>query len=220
VDLINRAAAPFHETDLEKILKSVVDSGKLRATFGREDAILNADVTFLAVGTPSKPNGRIDLTFIKDACIKIGKVLKKKKDYHLVAVRSTVVPGTTENLVKPTIEKWSGKTAGRDFGLVMQPEFLRQGSAIYDTLNPDRIIVGELDPRSGETLLKLYRNFYAEKLPPTLRMNLSSAEMIKYASNAFLAAKISYMNEIANICEKVPGAPLSKLRRAWASTNA
>ena len=156
-------------------------------------------------------DGSIDLTFIKETSIKIGKALQKKTGYHLVVVRSTVVPGTTENVVKPAIEKQSRKVAGHDFGLAMQPEFLRQGSAIYDTLNPDRIIIGEYDQRSGEHLVDLYKEFYQAKLPPTLRMNLASAEMIKYASNAFLATKISFMNEIANICEKVPGVDVVKV---------
>lgn len=208
---INQGVPPFHETDLEETLRRVIDSGKLRATLGREDAILNSDITFIAVGTPSRPDGSIDLTFIKEAGLKIGETLRKKTGYHLVAVRSTVVPGTTEDVVKPAVEKRSGKSAGTDFGLVMQPEFLRQGSAIYDTLNPDRIIVGEFDSRSGETLLSFYREFYGERLPPTLRMNLASAEMVKYASNSFLATKISFMNEIANICEKVPGVDVVKV---------
>lgn len=209
--LINQAVSPFYETGLEESLKKVLDSGKLRVILGREDAVLNSDVTFIAVGTPSRADGSIDLAYIKDSSAKIGQALRKKTGYHLVAVRSTVVPGTTENVVKPTIEKHSSKIAGRDFGLVMQPEFLRQGSAIYDTMNPDRIIIGEYDQKSGDTLENLYKEFYKENLPPTLRMNLASAEMIKYASNAFLATKISFINEIANICEKVPGVDVAKV---------
>jgi len=209
--LIGQGIPPFHETGLEEVLRRTVSSGKLRATLGREDAVLNSDVTFVAVGTPSRSDGSIDLKFIKDSSAKIGEAIRKKNGYHLVAVRSTVVPGTTENLVKPTIEKHSSKNTGKDFGLVMQPEFLRQGSAIYDTMTPDRIIIGEYDPRSGEMLLNLYKEFYGEKLPPTVHMNLASAEMIKYASNAFLATKISFINEIANICEKVPGVDVAKV---------
>ena len=173
--------------------------------------MLRSDVTFIAVGTPSRADGSIDLTHVKDSCINIGRALKKKKGYHLTVLRSTVVPGTTGDLVKRTLEKNSGRKAGRDFGLAMQPEFLREGSAIEDTMNPDRIIIGEYDPRSGETLLNLYREFYGKRLPPTLRTNLASAEMTKYASNAFLATKISFMNEVANICEKVPGVDVVKV---------
>ena len=211
VKLINKGIAPFHEKDLAEILKKAMNNGKLKATLGRENAVQNSDVTFVAVGTPSRTNGSIDLRFIRDSSAKIGKAIKEKTDPHLVAVRSTVVPGTTQSVVKSSIEKSSGKVAGRDFGLVMQPEFLRQGSAIYDTMNPDRIIIGEYDRKSGETLENFYRDFYKQKLPPVLRMNLASAEMIKYASNAFLATKISYINEIAKLCERVPGVDVAKV---------
>jgi len=208
---INRAIPPFHETGLDQTLKRALDSGRMRATVGREEAVLNSDVTFIAVGTPSRTDGSIDLAFIKDSSARVGEALQRKVSYHLVAVRSTVVPGTTENIVKPMIEKHSGRAAGEDFGLVMQPEFLRQGSAIYDTINPDRIIIGEFDSRSGDSLLDLYRQFYGEKLPFALRMNLASAEMVKYASNAFLATKVSFINEVANICEKVAGVDVVKV---------
>jgi len=211
VRLINQAITPFYETGLEESLKRTLHSGKLQVTLGREDAVINSDITFVAVGTPSRRDGSIDLAHIKDSSVKIGKVLGRKGNYHLVVIRSTVVPGTTENLVKSTIEKHSGKKAGNDFGLAMQPEFLRQGSAIYDTMNPDRIVIGEYDQKSGETLDNLYKEFYKEKLPPTLHMNLATAEMIKYASNAFLATKISFINEIANICERVPGVDVVKV---------
>jgi nucleotide sugar dehydrogenase len=211
VRVINQAVPPFYETGLEDMLKRSIGSGRLRATRDSEDAVSRSDVTFIAVGTPSRADGSIDLTHVKDSCAKTGRALKKKKGYHLIVLRSTVVPGTTSNLVKPTLEKNSRKKAGRDFGLAMQPEFLREGSAIEDTINPDRIIIGEYDPRSGETLLNLYREFYGKRLPPTLRTNLASAEMTKYASNAFLATKISFMNEVANICEKVPGVDVVKV---------
>jgi UDPglucose 6-dehydrogenase len=211
VKLINQAIPPFYETGLEETLKRVVGLSRLRANIGPEDAVLNSDVTFIAVGTPNRADGSIDLSYVTNSSIEIGKVLKRKTGYHLVAVGSTVIPGTTENLVKPAIEKHSEKKAGRDFGLVMQPEFLREGSAIYDTMNPDRIVIGEYDQESGEILESLYKEFYKEKLPPTLHMNLASAEMIKYASNAFLATKISFINEIANICEKVPDTDVVKV---------
>jgi UDPglucose 6-dehydrogenase len=210
MNLINQSIPTFHETGLQEILKRTVDSSRLQATLRREDAILGSDITFVAVGTPSRTDGSIDLRYIKDSSVEIGKAIHKKEAYHLVVIRSTVVPGTTENLVKPIIEKYSRKMAGRDFGLLMQPEFLRQGSAIYDTLNPDRIIIGEHDTRSGEKLENFYKDFYTT-LPPILHTNLASAEMIKYASNAFLATKISYMNEIANICETIPGLDVSKV---------
>ena len=211
VGAINQAVPPFYETGLENMLKRSIGSGRLRATRDSEDAVLRSDMTFIAVGTPSRADGSIDLTHVKDSCAKIGKALRKKKGYHLVVLRSTVVPGTTGDLVRPTLEKNSRRKAGRDFGLAMQPEFLREGSAIEDTMKPDRIIVGEYDLRSGETVVNLYKEFYGKKLPPTLRTNLASAEMIKYASNAFLATKISFINEVANICEKVRGVDVVKV---------
>ena len=121
-----------------------------------------------------------------------------------MVVKSTVVPGTTENIVKPLLEKHSNKQCGSDFGLCMNPEFLREGSALHDTLHLDRIIIGEHDEKSGDTLNALYKEFYGEKTPPTIRTNLPTAELIKYANNAFLATKISFINTIANICEKIP----------------
>ena len=131
--LINRGVPPFYEPDLEELLEKVVKRGRLKCVLGREEAVLNTDVTFIAVGTPSRPDGSIDLQFIENAAREIGEVLKKKSTYHLVVIKSTVVPGTTENVVKPILEKHSNKRCGTDFGLCMSPEFLRQGSAIYDT---------------------------------------------------------------------------------------
>jgi UDPglucose 6-dehydrogenase len=126
-----------------------------------------------------------------------------------VVVKSTVVPGTTENMVKPIIEKHSGKRCGIGFGLCMNPEFLREGAALYDTLHPDRIIIGEYDKKSGDVFENLFTQFYKEELPPIIRTNPSTAELIKYANNAFLATKISFINTIANVCEKIPGADVT-----------
>jgi UDPglucose 6-dehydrogenase len=126
-----------------------------------------------------------------------------------VVVKSTVVPGTTENVVKPLLEKHSRKHCGFDFGLCMSPEFLREGSALYDTLHPDRIVIGEHDKKSGDTLDVLCRDFYEEEAPPIIRTNLPTAELIKYSNNAFLATKISFINTIANICEKIQGADVT-----------
>jgi UDPglucose 6-dehydrogenase len=140
------------------------------------------------------------LSQIREASEKIGLALKKKKDYHVVVVRSTVVPGTTEELVLPTLERFSKKKAGADFGICMNPEFLREGQAIKDFLFPKKIgiVVGELNKRSGDTMLRLYKTFDAKILRTTLR----TAEMIKYARNSYLAKDVSFANEIANICEK------------------
>jgi len=135
--------------------------------------------------------------------------LRVKDEYHLVVLRSTVVPGTTENVVKPIVEVRSGKRCGEGWGLCFNPEFLSEGSAVEDTFNPDRIVIGECDERSGDVLESLYKEFYAEKMPPLLRTSPVNAELIKYANNAFLAMKVSFINTIANICERIPGADVT-----------
>lgn len=202
IRLINDKIPPFYEPMLPDLLKCGIESGNLKVIYGREEAILNTDVTFVTVGTPELADGSIDLTFVKKACEEIGRALRKKGEYHLVAIKSTVTPGTTSSVVKPMLEAESGKSAGRDFGLCMTPEFLRQGSSIYDTFNPDRVIIGEHDEISGDALHSLFQEFYHNYVP-IVRMNLASAEMVKYASNAFLATKISFANELANVCEKL-----------------
>mgnify|MGYP001038797745 CR=1 FL=1 len=211
VKQVNNGIAPFYEEGLEPLLKKAVAAGNLRASLGRYEAVLESDMSFVAVATPSSPDGRIDLDLIEASSREIGEALRKKTGYHLVVVRSTVVPGTTENTVKLAVEKHSKKKAGEGFGIAMQPEFLRQGSAVFDTMNPDRVVIGEYDARSGDMLDVLYRDFYRNKDIPILRMNLASAEMIKYASNAFLATKISFINELANLCERVNGLDINKI---------
>jgi UDPglucose 6-dehydrogenase len=203
---INKGIPPFYEPDLQETLQKVVKEGSLTCTLKRQDAVLDTDLTFIAVGTPSKQDGSIDLQHIEGAAREIGQALAKKDTYHLVVVKSTVAPGTTENVVKPILEKNSRKHCGQGLGLCMSPEFLREGTALYDTLHPDRIIIGEHDDKAGATLETQYRNFYGEKMPPLIRTNLATAELIKYASNSLLATKISFINTIANICEKTSGA--------------
>jgi UDPglucose 6-dehydrogenase len=208
-ELINKGVPPFFEYGLEEMLQKVVKKGYLKCVLDREEAVLNTGITMISVSTPSKPDGSIDLRFIGSSAREIGEALNKKDAYHLVVVKSTVVPGTTENMVKPSIEKSSGKRCGVDFGLCMNPEFLREGSALYDTLHPDRVIIGEHDEKSGDILESLYRDFLGEEMPPMIRTNLPTAELIKYANNAFLAAKISFINTMANICDKIPGADVT-----------
>jgi UDPglucose 6-dehydrogenase len=168
----------------------------------------------VAVGTPSKPDGSIDLTYIESAATSIGRALKQKDGYHITIIKSTVVPGTTQNVVKPRLEAESEKCCGIDFGLCMNPEFLRQGSAFWDTLNADRVVIGSCDEQSGDKLEGLYADFYSAHVPPIIRTSLSTAELIKYASNAMLATKISFINTIANICEKIPGADVKVVAQA------
>jgi UDPglucose 6-dehydrogenase len=208
VSLTREGRTPFFEPELERALKRALGKGTLIPVLGRSKAISEADVIFVTVGTPSLPDGAANLSFIKETAKEIGKAMKRKKAYQLIVVKSTVPPGTTENVVRPILEEHSDKRAGKDFGLTMSPEFLREGSSLYDVSNPDRILIGELDERSGDSLEELNREAYHGKVP-ILRMSLASAELAKYASNCFLAAKISFMNEMANICERIPKALVS-----------
>lgn len=198
VDLINSGKSPIYEKGLDEIIKKTIGKN-LTATTSIRDAVLNSDVTFICVGTPPNSDGSSDLRYITDASGNIGKQLAEKNSYHVVVVKSTVLPGTTENIVIPSIEKNSRKIAGKDFGVVMNPEFLREGVALEDFLKPDRIVIGSIDKRSGDLIERLYAGFNSK----ILRTNLKTAEMIKYASNAFLATKVSFINETGNICKEL-----------------
>lgn len=202
-ELIGKGVSPFYEPRLETMLEEATQNGNLKVVSGTEGAVLGSDISFIAVGTPILADGNIDLKFIRACTKEIGKALRKKEGFHLVVVKSTVTPGSTEKVIKPLLENYSRKRVGLNFGLAVNPEFLREGSAIHDILHPNRIVIGEYDEYSGRTLEMLYRKFYGDKIP-LLRTNPATAEMIKYASNAFLAAKISFINELANICERLP----------------
>jgi UDPglucose 6-dehydrogenase len=211
---INKGIPPFHEPNLQKLLKETVQNGRLKCLVNQtEKAVVETDLTFNAVGTPSRPDGSIDLQFIEKSTYEMGKALKQKSTYHVVIVKSTVVPGTTQDIVKPILEKES-KKCGSDFGLCMNPEFLRQGSAFEDTMHTDRIVIGEYDKKSGDALENLYTDFYGENTPSIIRTTLSTAELIKYASNSLLATKISFINTMANLCEKIPGADVKTVATA------
>jgi UDPglucose 6-dehydrogenase len=158
VTKINQGIPPFHEPGLPEMLTETIKNGHLQCfNFETEKAILETDVTFVAVGTPSRPDGSIDLQFIEAVSRDIGKVLAQKSQYHLFVIKSTVTPGTTQNIIKQILEKESQKSCGADFGLCMNPEFLRQGSAFHDTFNAARIVIGEYDRKSGEILENIYK---------------------------------------------------------------
>jgi UDPglucose 6-dehydrogenase len=211
---ITQGNAPFHEPELQEKLQENIRTGALSCVNSTEKAVADSDLTFVCVGTPSKADGSIDLKFVTSAAQQLGKALHKKNNFHVVVMKSTVIPGTTQNTVKPILEKESEKVFGVDFGLCMNPEFLRQGSAFQDTIKADRVVIGSQDKRSGDVLEDFYRNFYGTSSPPILRTSLSTAELIKYASNAMLATKISFINTIANICEKIPGADVKVVAAA------
>ena len=195
VEKINRGQPTIYEDGLDKLLLKAVKSKKLVAT----DSLDNAgktDFIFIAVGTPSNADGSINLNYIEKASSDIGRFIKQS-GYCVAVVKSTVLPETTEKVVIPAIEKTSGKKAGRDFGVCVNPEFLREGKALDDFFNPDRIVIGQIDKKSGDALRRLYKNFKC----PVKVTDMKTAELIKYASNSFLATKISFINEIGNLCK-------------------
>jgi UDPglucose 6-dehydrogenase len=197
INQIKAGIPPIYEEGLSELLKK--HAGKrLSATSDYDFAVMNSDVSFICVGTPSDSDGNIDLSIIKAASMSLGGSLRMKKGYHVIVVKSTVVPETTEKVVLPIIEKYSGKRTG-DFGIVMNPEFLREGKAVYDFMHPDKIVVGSLDKSSGDIVASLYNGLNCE----ITRTNPRTAEMIKYANNAFLATKISFANEVGNICKEL-----------------
>jgi len=199
VAMISSAQAPIHERGLPELLQR--NAGRrLRATTDLAGAVAEADMTFIAVGTPAA-EGRIDLGFVEAAASEIGTALRSRTSYSTVVVKSTVIPGTTAGLVRSTLERASGKKAGRDFGLGMNPEFLTEGTAVDDFTRPDRLVLGGIDARTHDVLRELYAGF--DMAVPRIYTNPTTAEMIKYASNAVLATMISFSNEIARLCSSV-----------------
>lgn len=194
---INDGVPPIHEIGLEELLKK--NSGvTLRATTNLREAVLGSDLTMIAVGTPYKGE-EIDLSQIRSAATAIGEALKDKDTYHVVVVKSTVVPGTTDTVVLPLLEAASGKKAGEHFGVGMNPEFLAEGRAVEDFMDPDRIVIGAIDEASGDRIAELYAEFAGVDV---VRTSTATAEMAKYTANALLATLISFSNEIGGICEQ------------------
>jgi UDPglucose 6-dehydrogenase len=206
--MINDGIAPFFEANLQEMMDDIKKRKPelLQCITDPIKAVLNTDISMITQGTPMREDKSIDLSYIESTAREIGEALKQKDKYHLVVVRSTVVPGTTRNLVSKIINEVSGKESGKDYGLCMQPEFLAEGRSIEDTLHPDRIVIGEFDEKSGAMLQEFYEYFYGKHLKncPILRMNLESAELVKYGNNCLLSTKISYANEFANFAELVP----------------
>ncbi len=206
VDRINRGEPPIHENGLEPILKRHIGK-RLRATTDLRAAVRDSEITFIAVGTPFDGQ-RIDLTFVREAARQIGAALRDKNGYHVVVVKSTVVPGTTDEVVLPELERASGKRAGADFGVGMNPEFLTEGVAVDDFMRPDRIVLGGIDQRSIDAQRRVYAAFTQT---PILETNNKSAEMIKYVSNSVLATMISFSNEIGNLCSTLGGVDVAEV---------
>jgi len=197
IDLINQGHSPIIEADISELLAANVKSGRLRATDESTQAILDTDLSFICVGTPSQPNGNLDLTFIRRVCEQIGQALKQKAVRHTVVIRSTILPGTMRNIVIPVLEEFSGKKAGKDFGVCNNPEFLREGSAVKDFKAPPKTVIGEIDKASGDLLASLYEKLNA----PLIRTDMETAEMVKYVDNSWHALKIGFANEIGNLAK-------------------
>ena len=203
VSKILTGKAPFHEPGLDDTLKIALKNG-LKITTEINSVVRECKLIFIAVGTPQREDGSIDLTMIKTVVREIGKNLAKTKNVPTIIVKSTVVPETTTKVVLPILEKESRKKVGKGFGLITNPEFLRETNAINDTINPHVVVIGGYNDKFAKEVENFYTKFH--KNVPIVKTNHQTAEMIKYANNSFLATKISFINQIATICEVIPGA--------------
>lgn len=199
VDLINKGVTPIIEKDIGEMIAKTAASGKLRATTDVREAVMESDISLICVGTPSMLNGNLDLSYVRRVCEEIGAAMREKSGFHVVVGRSTMLPGSMRNVVIPTLEQASGKKAGVDFGVCNNPEFLREGTAVYDYYNPPKTVIGESDPRAGDMLVELYKHMDA----PMIRTDVETAEMVKYTDNNWHALKVAFANEIGNICKAV-----------------
>ena len=197
VDIINKGQSPIIEAELDTLIDEAVQSGLLRATADAVEAIEQTDISFVCVGTPSAANGSLDLRYVEAACQDIGEQLPTKKEFHTVVMRSTILPGTMRDVVIPTLEKASGMTAGKDFGVCNNPEFLREGTAVKDYDNPPKTVIGAIDKRSADTLAQLYAKLDA----PLIKTDIEVAELVKYVDNVWHALKVGFANEIGTICK-------------------
>lgn len=197
VDLINRGQSPIIESEINEIIAATSHSGALCATDDSVRAIKETDLSFVCVGTPSQPNGNLDLRYIRRICEQIGEALRDKSSRHTVVIRSTILPGTMRKIVIPILEETSGKKAGKDFGVSNNPEFLREGTAVRDFRTPPKTVIGEVDPASGDVVAEIYKGIDA----PLIRTGIETAEMIKYVDNSWHALKIGFANEIGNLCK-------------------
>ncbi len=199
VDLINSGQTPIIEKDIGELIKDGVKNGNLRATTDAMNAVAATDISFICVGTPSQLNGNLDLKYIRRVCERIGNAIQAKGKHHVVVIRSTILPGTMRNVVIPTLEESSGLQAGQDFGVCNNPEFLREGTAVYDFHHPPKTVIGETDSISGNLLASIYEKLDA----PLIRTDVETAEMVKYVDNCWHALKVGFANEVGNICKSI-----------------
>jgi GDP-mannose 6-dehydrogenase len=194
VDMINKGRNPIVEPGLQEAIKKAVASKKLRAAI---NGVGPAEISIVCVGTPSNDNGSLQLQYIKHVAEQIGNILGKNGNYHVVNIRSTVLPGTVEEVVIPILEEHAKKKAGKDFGICMNPEFMREGTSINDYFHPPFTVIGQIDKKSGDVIEKLYSGIQA----PLFKTAIKAAEIVKYSCNAFHALKIGFANEIGNACK-------------------
>jgi GDP-mannose 6-dehydrogenase len=197
VDLINKGNSPIIEKGIDELIEDGVKKGLLKATTNAFDAVQQTDLSLICVGTPSQLNGALDLKFVRYVCEEIGRAIKDLDQHHTVVARSTMLPGTMSSLVIPTLEESSGKKSGLDFGVCNNPEFLREGTAVYDFYHPPKTVIGESDKKSGDILASIY----ADLPGPMIRTDVATAEMVKYTDNVWHALKVGFANEIGNICK-------------------
>jgi len=206
VEAINCGLPAVNEPGLAELMKEA--GSQLTATRNIGEAVQETEVTFIVVSTPSEPTGGFSLQYVLPTCEAIGRVLASKKTFHLVVLTSTVMPGSTGGPVLDALERASGKRCGKDFGLCYNPEFIALGTVIRDFYNPDFLLIGESDPRSGDLLSSMYKQV-CRNSPAIARMNFVNAEIAKLAVNTYITTKISYANMLARLCEKLPGADVN-----------
>lgn len=197
VDMINRGESPIIEQGISELIKHVVEAKHLRATADSKEAVHGSEISLVCVGTPSNSNGSLDLRYVKSVCKEIGSALESKESGHVVVIRSTMLPGTVEEVVIPTLEVYSGKKVGRDFQVCINPEFLREGTSIKDFYSPPFTLIGADDEQVAMQVRRLYAGVDA----PLYTTSLKAAEMVKYACNCFHGLKVTFANEIGNICK-------------------
>lgn len=194
--LVSEGKSPIVEPGLDALIATGVAAGRLRATADPEAAVDHADFMLICVGTPGHANGSLDLSYVRRTCQQIGEVLGRRSDYKVVVIRSTMLPGSMESVVVPTLELASGKRAGQDFGVCINPEFLREGTAIYDYDHPPKTVIGATDDRAAAPVREVYSHLEA----PMLITSLRTAEMVKYADNSWHALKVTFANEMGRLC--------------------
>ena len=211
IDAVNVGKAPIHETNLGETIAR--NKERIRATESHEEAVLNSDISFVVVPTPSDERGAFSLQYAEWAFKELGKAIGRKSGYHNVALTSTVLPGSIRQALLPILERESGKKAGRDFGLCYSPEFIALGSIIRDFLNPDFTLVGELDEKCGDQIVAVYSRTMGPDTP-CARMSLENAELTKIAVNTYVSTKMTFANMLAEVCEKIPGGDVDAVTNA------